>query len=155
MPIGRSWKRPWPRLATRPTASAPFWGFPSILGEAGSDNTILLDGDLVEIEVGAIQATYIIFLHRVEDRPTNYLDGFAEGAADGNELGHLVADYTLEYAGGARNNSCSATFCHSAGPYRLRCEPLRRGTGHKALGCRGQFRRAPHRPDARRHVWVR
>jgi hypothetical protein len=60
----------------------------------------LLDKEPVSIELTNVRATYILFLHTVEDRKTNYQDGFADDTVDGNELGDLVADYTLEYADG-------------------------------------------------------
>jgi hypothetical protein len=80
--------------------SQSFLGIPFELGSPGQPNSILLDETEVQIEVEAIQATYIIFLHAVEDRVTNYLDGLADFAIDGNELGQSVSDYSLEYADG-------------------------------------------------------
>ena len=77
-----------------------FQGIPFELGAANQPNAILLDKREVQIEVAPTQATYIIFLHAVEDRKTNYLDGLADFALDGNELGQAVSNYTLEYADG-------------------------------------------------------
>ncbi len=75
-------------------------GIPFFLGKANTFNGILIDKDPVHIPLGDIQATYLIFLHVVEDRVTNYLDGFADFAIDGNELGDHVCDYVMEYADG-------------------------------------------------------
>ncbi|MBT4137726.1 MAG: hypothetical protein HOE48_07420, partial [Candidatus Latescibacteria bacterium] len=75
-------------------------GLPFELGEAKENNGILLDKDAVEIDLGGVMATYVVVLHVVEDRNTNYLDGFADFAKDGNELGDHVSDYALEYEGG-------------------------------------------------------
>ena len=77
-----------------------FHGIPFELGQPGQPNLILLDQAAAQVDVGSRQATYILFLHAVEDRQTNYLDGLADYAYDGNELGDLVSDYSLEYADG-------------------------------------------------------
>src|SRR6185503_16655983 len=60
------------------------------------------------IEVADIRATYLIFLHVVEIRVSDYLEDLADfagnipGAGDGrgNELGGLVSEYSLVYADG-------------------------------------------------------
>ncbi|MDA0711552.1 MAG: CehA/McbA family metallohydrolase [bacterium] len=75
-------------------------GVPFELGEAREKNGILLSGEKVEIAMGDVKATYVLFLHVVEDRVTNYLDGFADDAIDGNALGHHVSDYAFAYADG-------------------------------------------------------
>lgn len=71
-------------------------------GRPGTKNVILLDpaqGQAgVTIAVDHRLATYVLFLHQVEDRITNYAPGLADFAVDGNELGDLVADYGLQYA---------------------------------------------------------
>lgn len=88
------------------TGQQSFCGIPFTLGQPGEKNVILLDQQEVTIDLepgasGNSTATYVIFLHAVEDRVTNYLDGLADFSVDGNELGDLVADYTLEYTDGA------------------------------------------------------
>jgi hypothetical protein len=75
-------------------------GIPFLLGEADQPNVVFLDREPVEIEAHAVRAAYLIFLHAVEDLVTNYLDGLADFAVDGNELGAHVSDYTIEYADG-------------------------------------------------------
>jgi hypothetical protein len=77
-----------------------YHGIPFALGAANEPNAILIDKEPVVINVDHLRATYVLFLHVVEDRVTNYLDGFADDTVEGNELGPLVADYTLEYADG-------------------------------------------------------
>ena len=52
---------------------------------------------------GGLSATYLVFLHHVEDRASNYLPGFADDGVDGNELGDHVADYVLRYADGSEH----------------------------------------------------
>ena len=81
--------------------SQSFQGLPFELGQPNQPNVILLDQAEVRIEVNNIQATYLVFLHAVEDRVTDYLPGLADFALDGNELGQLVSDYGLEYSDGA------------------------------------------------------
>ncbi len=82
-----------------------FLGMPFLLGQTGTKNVILLDpaqGQAgVTIAVDNRLATYVLFLHQVEDRITNYAPGLADFAVDGNELGDLVADYGLAYADGS------------------------------------------------------
>jgi hypothetical protein len=88
--------------------SQSFHGIPFELGLPKQANTILLDKNEVHIDLDDIRATYIIFLHTVEDRKTNYQEGLTDfagnipGAGDalGNELGQLVSDYSLEYTDG-------------------------------------------------------
>lgn len=82
------------------TGQQSFAGIPFALGQPGEKNVILLEKQTVSIELGNATATYLLFLHAVEDRVTNYLAGLADFAVDGNELGDLVADYTLEYEDG-------------------------------------------------------
>ena len=75
-------------------------GIPFNLGQPQRNNVLLLADKPVTLDLDGLRATYLIFLHAVEDRVTNYLDGFADFAVDGNELGHHVSDYVLEYADG-------------------------------------------------------
>lgn len=75
-------------------------GIPFELGEAKENNAILLEKTPVEIPLGGVTATYVVFVHVVADRVTNYLDDFADFAKDGNELGDHVSDYALAYEDG-------------------------------------------------------
>src|SRR5215217_1827216 len=88
-----------------------FHGIPFTLGEPDRPNVILLaagaaTGD-VRIDVEPFHATYLVFLHAVEDRPLPEPAGFAPmgpvpsgGYNDGNEQGRRVADYILDYGDG-------------------------------------------------------
>jgi hypothetical protein len=82
-----------------------YLGIPFACGGANEANVILLDQQPVTVEVGDQTATYLLFLHLVEDRITNYLTGLADFAVDGNELGQLVSDYTIEYADGSQTST--------------------------------------------------
>ena len=75
-------------------------GMPFDLGAPGEPNSILLDRDAVRVDMGGVKASYVIFLHVVENRVSNYQEGLADFAMDGNELGDHVSDYVLEYADG-------------------------------------------------------
>ncbi|MEZ4584539.1 MAG: hypothetical protein R3A10_23395, partial [Caldilineaceae bacterium] len=78
-------------------------GIPFAFGDpAASANVILLDDTPVVLDVADVRATYILFLHAVEDRASTYQPGFADDQIDGNELGDHVAGYALEYTDGAR-----------------------------------------------------
>ena len=79
---------------------SPFWVCLFDLGASGEPNGILLDGDAVRVDVGGVRASYVVFLHGVENRVSNYQEGLADFAMDGNELGDHVSDYVLEYADG-------------------------------------------------------
>jgi hypothetical protein len=85
------------------TGARVFRGIPFALGAPAAPNVILLDpaNDPVTIDLPTpVHATYLLFLHVVEDRITNYQPGLADFAFDGNELGDRVADYTLAYDDG-------------------------------------------------------
>jgi hypothetical protein len=79
-----------------------YLGIPFACGGAGEANVILLDKEPITLDVGDQTATFVLFLHIVEDRKSNYQEGLADFAVDGNELGDLVSDYTLEYADGSK-----------------------------------------------------
>jgi hypothetical protein len=89
-----------------------FHGIPFTLGESGRPNVVLLSGscavDGVRIDVDPFYATYLVFLHAVEDRPVTEPVGIAPigpaplaGRHDGNELGRHVSDYALIYDDGS------------------------------------------------------
>src|SRR5215207_5947097 len=89
-----------------------FRGIPFVLGEPNRPNVILLSesaGGDVRIEGAPFHATYLVFLHAVEDWQVPEPAGFAPvgpaplaGRNDGNELGRRVSDYILDYGDGAR-----------------------------------------------------
>lgn len=91
-----------PTDATLVTGTKQYHGIPFMCGGSNEPNVILLDQSPITLELGDQKATYVLFLHIVEDRITNYQADLADFAIDGNELGHLVADYTLEYADGSK-----------------------------------------------------
>jgi hypothetical protein len=88
-----------------------FHGIPFLLGEPDRPNVILLPaggptGD-VRIDLDPFHATYLVFLHAVEDRPVPEPADFAPmgpaplaGRNDGNELGRRVSGYILDYGDG-------------------------------------------------------
>src|SRR6266566_7935413 len=75
----------------------PFW-----FGAADDKNVLVLDSDTLRIDLPAQAATYCLFVHAVADAPTNYLDELADSAVDGNAIGGLVSEYSLEYTDGSR-----------------------------------------------------
>src|SRR5215217_4986851 len=86
-----------------------FRGIPFVLGEADTPNVIVLEpgGPEVRIELGRVTASYLVFLHAVEDRPAPLPASFGQtGPSPGNQcdmgnpLGHHVADYALVYEDG-------------------------------------------------------
>ncbi len=82
-------------------------GMPFALGtDFPSDNNVLfLDAEEISIPVDSLTAGYLLFLHVVEDRKTNYQTGFADHELDGNELGQTVSTYIIEYDDGSRHET--------------------------------------------------
>src|SRR5437899_8673169 len=74
----------------------PFW-----FGPADAYNAVLLDGGCARLELAAVKASYLIFVHCAEDIATDYLDELADSAVDGNAIGGVVSDYTLFYGDGS------------------------------------------------------
>lgn len=74
-----------------------FRGMPFACGASDRPNVLLLNDKPIEIVLDGLRATYLLFVHVVEDRTTNYLDYFADEEIDGNELGQHVSDYQLTY----------------------------------------------------------
>jgi hypothetical protein len=73
-------------------------GLPFELGQPESPNVILLDQAPVAVELNGLQATYLIFLHVVGDRPAGRLAETDASGRTGNELGQHVSDYVLEFS---------------------------------------------------------
>ena len=84
-------------------------GIPFAFGAAGGANAILLDGGEVRVATGELHASYLVFAHIVEDRRRQLPAELAEidaiqpweRAMAANELGDLVAEYTLRYEDGS------------------------------------------------------
>lgn len=85
-------------------------GIPFTLGQADEPNVILLEPGANEVccEFAPFHATYLVFLHAVEDRVAGLPASFGKvGPAPGDQsdagniLGHHVSDYTLIYEDGA------------------------------------------------------
>ncbi len=83
-------------------------GMPFDVGEAGGADVVLLDREPVSIELDGVRATYVVFVHVVEDVVMGALEGSADGTlvasareAAGTRLGGLVSEYELEYEDGS------------------------------------------------------
>lgn len=76
-------------------------GIPFLFGDAATRDVVLLEDRPVTIDLGGIRASYVLFVHAVEDATTEYLQGFADDQINGLGLGGLVAEYALEYEDGA------------------------------------------------------
>ena len=75
-----------------------FQGVPFSLGQAGQPNVILLGESDVEVEIRVQQkASYVLFLHAVEQAPARSMDGLPEFGGEGNDTlyGADGADITL------------------------------------------------------------
>jgi hypothetical protein len=150
-----------------------YLGMPFACGGANEPNVILLDKAPVTVDLGGRTATYLLFLHIVEDRVTNYLPGFADFAVDGNELGQLVSDYTLEYADGNTTSTpilrrfaiqqshiqwgASAFMAVPAtqpGVFNTVTEEIRLGRKPTGDYGRGETRHAAGRERSREQLWI-
>lgn len=89
--------------------TAVYRGIPFALGQPGRPNVVLLapGAPEVRIETGPLRASYLVFLHAVEDRGPEEPAGLGPlgpipGAGDnvGNRLGDRVSTYALAYADG-------------------------------------------------------
>lgn len=88
--------------------SQVFHGIPFELGLPDASNVILLDQGEVTIALNSIAATYLLFLHTVEDRSQPLPEDLADlmgqvpqaGPRTGNELGDLTSEYRLDYDDG-------------------------------------------------------
>ena len=90
-----------PPALERAFGAQAFRGMPFLLGSPGAANVLLVADAPVTVATGGLTARYLMFVHYVADRPSNYLPGFADSDCDGNELGDHVADYVLRYADGS------------------------------------------------------
>ena len=79
-----------------------YWGIPFDLGAADSQtaDVLLLKEREIRVDLPGIQASYVVFLHCVEDAPTPYWPGMADWAIDGNWVGTHVSSYAFLYADG-------------------------------------------------------
>lgn len=78
-------------------------GIPFEFGAGGEDDVAVLDDGPVTIDLGGRSATYVVFVHAVEDRPSRYQDGLADFEVDGLDLGDHVSDYVIRYADGTES----------------------------------------------------
>ncbi|CAN5733715.1 hypothetical protein BH23CHL5_BH23CHL5_21990 [soil metagenome] len=95
----------------RAFGSQTFKGIPFELGMKSAPNVILVEpSGTVTIHTGSMSASYLVFLHAVEDRPSEPVGGlgavgyFQGTAVGGNAMGTKVADYVVEYADGSTTN---------------------------------------------------
>lgn len=75
-------------------------GIPFQLGESRDNNAILLDDAAVAIHLNGVRASFLVFLHIVENNPDEKLDGFSNVPVAGNELGAHVSTYKIQYRDG-------------------------------------------------------
>ena len=66
------------------TGDRTFSGIPFLLGEDGAENVIWLGASEVAVRLEDTHASWLIFLHAVEDKASNYLDNFADTDVDGH-----------------------------------------------------------------------
>jgi hypothetical protein len=74
-------------------------GIPFLFGEANGANVVVLDGDSASLPLDGAKATYVLFVHAVEDDED--VDRRRMSAAYGNRLGGLVSEYELEFEDGS------------------------------------------------------
>ncbi len=89
-----------PEYLLQTSGWAAFRGIPFDMGKPGESNAVLLDKNDVWLPMGKIRASYLVFLHLVENRASVYAKNFADGLIGGYDMGDLVSDYILQYADG-------------------------------------------------------
>ena len=110
-------------------------GVPFDFGSTDAPDVVLLDDSPVSIELHDRVASYLVFVHAVQDRPTNYLPGFADSTVDGLELGDHVSDYVVSYAdGGEAGCADAAAILDSAVTERLGISTVRRHCRRRRRG---------------------
>ncbi len=79
-----------------------YWGIPFDLGAAdpATADVLLLRKQEIRLDLTGIKASYLVFLHCVEDIPTPYWPGIADWAIDGNWVGPHVSSYAFLYSDG-------------------------------------------------------
>ena len=82
--------------------SSQFRGIPFLLGSAGGNNVILLDQEPATIDLQGVSASYLVFVHVVEEGAVASGEGIERWRGQGNESGQHVSDYILEYENGER-----------------------------------------------------
>lgn len=75
-------------------------GMPFMFGRADGTNVVLLENKVASIGLGGANATYLLFVHTVEEVADMSRSSFANNEADGYRLGSLVSEYELEYEDG-------------------------------------------------------
>src|SRR6476646_12242645 len=79
-------------------------GMPFLFGEADGANVLLLASDELSIDLGGSRASYLVFVHVVEDATDVHTSGWARDDAHGDRLGGVVAEYELSYSEGWRRS---------------------------------------------------
>jgi hypothetical protein len=74
-------------------------GIPFLFGGADGANVVMLDSDAVSIDLADATATYVLFVHAVEDDEA--IDRRSVSLAHGNRLGDLVSEYDIEFEDGS------------------------------------------------------
>jgi hypothetical protein len=74
---------------------------PFLFGQADGTNVVLLESDEVSIDLAGSRASYLMFVHVVEDATDVHTAGWARDAAHGDQLGDVVAEYELDYSDGS------------------------------------------------------
>ena len=79
-----------------------YLGIPFHLGmdDPQAADVLLLRDKEVQVELEDCLASFVVFLHCVEDVPTPYWPGMADWAMDGNWVGTHVSSYVFQYADG-------------------------------------------------------
>lgn len=75
-------------------------GIPFDLGQANTNNVLLLDQQTIEVGLTGRTASYLVFLHVVQDHKRSGDATPDNEDRSGNQVGSKVADYQLEYEDG-------------------------------------------------------
>jgi hypothetical protein len=78
---------------------------PFLFGDADGANVVLLDSEEVSVDLGGARASYLLFVHVVEDATDVHVAGWARDEAHGDRLGGVVAEYELAYSDGSTRST--------------------------------------------------
>lgn len=174
-----------PDNGARSTSSRAFGaqvyrGIPFLLGERGRPNVLVLaDGDQIEVAASSVTATWLIFVHALEDRPSEPVGSlgargpFFGTELGGNDIGPQVAAYVLQYADGSaveqpivrRDQIQQRHLGWGASPFAAipatdhsifatSTENFLRGDVAEAMYGRGETRVDADRNSAGEHMWL-
>ena len=153
--------------------SSQLRGIPFLLGSAEGNNVILLDRESVTIDMKGIYASYILFVHIVEECPVTSGEGIESWRGQANESGQHVSNYVVEYDNGERvtkpilrrfaiqehggdwgSSGFACIPCDRDVVFRITDEDIELGKNSPSVYGRGETRTTSGRDSASPRAWL-